>query len=881
MPLDRDQLVRVYTARLVSSLVPKEFGDEYVQSLTNDLVVHLSQPSIPKSSEHIDTILTRFKQYFLSNGLSSEWGMFQSAINNIAVAKSPSQIANYLVFLDALNEGRPNKRSRVTNLHSSPYRAVSAATTATAATNTTASAILEPLTPSSGQGGTGGLHPTLHQSMSAHYTSLPEKTILTYLPYTLLGVDSKIFTFTNSSELEIPSTINHSYSGLLHNILEPALIYRKLNQLIDSSSRRNNPNNMNISSSMIAGINSPIKIAFLRSLEQELNLYVKEINGIFNQSKSPESVLVVYNQLYSNILKLRLLYSISNDLELITGYELLSKVDNLSKFGNLIIKEISTSILITISKPYFEILEHWIIQGELIDNNNEFFIHYNVEAQNLNDIIQFSEDKIPEFIISINKDLGYKIYQIGKLLIFLSKYCRELTWINEYGVKYSNIIFREHSGLQSMGTNEIIQLIDQQYKELLHYFTITIQKKYGLFQHLIQFKSFLLMNSNDFIESLISKGSTLFNEPSNILTSNQLSKILMESISNSSVKNLNPEYKNRLDARILDLNGGNIGWEVFTLEYKIGDLPIDHILNHGNNIIGYLKVFNFLWKLKNLNFLLNIGFIESGTLIRNDLKKLRLTYTKLKSKIRRKEKLMSLRDEKIIWLMRSFNKVCIIRNRFIKFISILLKYLSYDIIETSFNQLVVKKLFKSKISTVQVGNKFEIIPELSKGFLESITKKKTNNNVTNNGIIPNNEIHNMNELTIDELISIHTNYLKSIINCKLLNEQEIGKFSGESFIQQIYEFLEIQFAFIKGSEEFSSLIVKYVSLLNIDENIQVTDDIDMDQFDDEFVEIEGSLQNMMDRIHNELYQGEFLPKLERFVKDLRGTIEFREMSKFF
>jgi len=54
---------------------------------------------------------------------------------------------------------------------------------------------------------------------------------------------------------------------------------------------------------------------------------------------------------------------------------------------------------------------------------------------------------------------------------------------------------------------------------------------------------------------------------------------------------------------MLELSHGEIGWDVFTLEYRI-DAPIDVIVTpHGSK--QYLKVFNFLWRVKRVEFALS------------------------------------------------------------------------------------------------------------------------------------------------------------------------------------------------------------------------------------------------------------------------------------
>jgi len=51
---------------------------------------------------------------------------------------------------------------------------------------------------------------------------------------------------------------------------------------------------------------------------------------------------------------------------------------------------------------------------------------------------------------------------------------------------------------------------------------------------------------------------------------------------------------------MLELSHGEIGWDVFTLEYKV-DAPLDVIVTP-HCAREYLKVFNFLWRVKRVEF---------------------------------------------------------------------------------------------------------------------------------------------------------------------------------------------------------------------------------------------------------------------------------------
>lgn len=810
MAFDSHQIKRIYITRLVRSLIPSEFGDEYINSVTNELFRAVETPSNFDRQQRSYDITNQYKQVFLSKGDTKLWLKFQEIIQSLLTLKPREKVDNYLVFLGCLmgidtdtrtqpissnippqrmipqqisSLGIPQLEQRHINLQSSPYMRSQS-----------------PIAPTNDT--------TMHYIIKPYYETLDEEIILKYLPYTLIGIDSKLFTFIKSKDLlriEIPNNINNSYSSILSKIFEPGLLYLKLKEI------QKHP--------------SPIKTSFLSILDMELNEYSNFINILFSQQ--PSSLILIYNQLYTRTLKLRLFYTLHQQLSL-TGYEFLTRVHELSKFGDDIIGDTSNTIFTKIVKPYYEILETWVLKGELIDANNEFFVEVN-DNPNINQAIRYLPEKVPKFFGS--GKFGFKVYQIGKILVFL-KFCKELRWVNDYVMKYAPLL----SNIQEMKFTTLCQLIKNQYNELVNYLTVVIHGKYELWHHISNLKTFLLMSSNDFIESIIIKGFDLFNEPSNQLTSNQLYKILLESIQFSSIKNYSNDVKSRLDARILDLSHGNIGWQVFTLEYRINDLPIQMIL--GDNL-EYLKFFNFLWKLKQFQYLLNVHYVDSHNLKRNELKK-----------FKRSGNLLDYRNG---YMLQAFKAINIIRNKFITFLNVLIEYLSSEI-DLNFNAL--EQVFhKGKYTKTQ---------KVSKEF-QGLFKKDYN-------LPPTAHVaSNVNNFDFDELVDINIKYVENF-NFKILDVNVIGK-SGNSFIDQIYKMLETIFKLVKANQEFNVIISQYVALLNIEENNQ-------NQDIDELHYHETSIKQIVDKIYHEVYS-EFNVGYTTFVRDLRGDIDLKELAHFF
>ncbi|KAK6462587.1 spindle pole body component [Scheffersomyces coipomensis] len=881
MALDKSQLVKLYTGRLVKSLVPAEFGDEFIQSITSDLLSSISKTISNQSSSssssnratihEINQLTNQYRVYFVSKGLQAEWVKFQTILESLQSFKSLDQIFNYLVFFDALQQGGRN-----INVESSPQVNQRIISESIRSTNLRSSPFRESSKNSKEQ---QQQQQQYHQLISLdkliepYYQTLPEETIIKYLSYSLIGLDSKLLSFSNNSkQIVIPTSINNSYSGLLFQILECGLLYKNLSTSYELYNKQGDK------------LKSPIKVAYIQIMQSYLLQYVKDINEIFNINNC-SSLLEIYNLLYKNwVYELRLLYSIVNELDTVNGLDLLIKVYELIKFGDLKIQSLSLTIFKEIIKPYNEILENWLINGELVDLNNEFFITFDLEQDEFNDIIKFLPNRIPKFI---NKNLGFKIYQIGKMLIFLLKYCRELEWINQYRNKYNQLIYKLASPtdgeILSVSNDKFQKLINQQYEELLNYVTIILYgSKNNLIENLINFKRLYFIENEDFINQIILKGGEFFNNLKFNLNLNYLSQILEESIKHSSMNHF--KHRDRIDFRILNNqantnnnnNNNNIGWEVFIIDFKLDGLSISHLFD-SKTMIQYCKMFNFLWKLRHLQSMLNENFMESISLNKNELRGINEEYKRLKrTTVSTVTNIgLSVRERKIIWIIKSFNSINLIRNKMIQFLQVIINYLSFDLIENKFQIELVEKLFKS--NKVSKSSDFELVKNLNSKFINKLINETRNNDVT---VITDN---NMNELTIDEILSIHEQYLYQIIKNKLINENSMGKVTRKSYIKQIYELLDIIFQFIISSKEYFNLITNYILLLKLEEQEENADEEEdmTNEVDQDLLNIENLLQNIINKIYKQIYLKDYKLTVNEFIQDLRTDYELKDLSKLF
>jgi gamma-tubulin complex component 3 len=126
--------------------------------------------------------------------------------------------------------------------------------------------------------------------------------------------------------------------------------------------------------------------------------------------------------------------------------------------------------------------------------------------------------------------------------------------------------------------------------------------KFHLFDHLQALKSYILLGQGDFIALLMESLAANLDRPAGAQYRHTLTAQLDHAIRGSNAQYDSAEVLRRLDARMLQLSHGDIGWDCFTLEYKI-DAPVDVVVTEWGSR-QYLKVFNFLWRIKRVEFAL-------------------------------------------------------------------------------------------------------------------------------------------------------------------------------------------------------------------------------------------------------------------------------------
>lgn len=432
-----------------------------------------------------------------------------------------------------------------------------------------------------------------------------ETELLRDLPFNLQGVSSAHLEFSNPTSLSLPATLPVPILSLLHALAEPCLLYRGLAEytggqdggLIDQSLR--------------SAINNELRsyLSLVASLETEIRQAMSTIDGEKDRITIQKTGVTLKRCLIwtrDATMGLRLMKLIVEESKIKRGGQLVSLIHSLSSsHGDPFVASFAERLLSNVARPFYEMLKHWIYDGELIDPYHEFFItepdpnaqpivdHRHIATSVWEEKYKLESAMVPSIISS---DFARKVFLIGKSLNFIRHNCGDSDWVIQYSKSNSK-------SLDYANTANLSLSIDVAYRTTMSRLTSLMSTKFGLFTHLKAIRNYMLFAQGDFFELLIESLAQHLDRPVNSMYRHNLTSQLEHAIRHSNAQYDDSEVLRRLDARMLELSSGEIGWDCFTLEYKIS-APCDVVITQWANT-QYLKIFNLLWRIKRVEFSLS------------------------------------------------------------------------------------------------------------------------------------------------------------------------------------------------------------------------------------------------------------------------------------
>ena len=364
----------------------------------------------------------------------------------------------------------------------------------------------------------------------------------------------------------------------------------------------------------------------------------------------------LYLWIQEPIERMKWLAIIIDSIQGLKGGALISSINSYVLHGAPGTKVLLSRLLKEVSAPLLTMIKTWMIEGELNDPFQEFFV--NMDPNVPDDLLwtnkyELKHSMIPSFLTN---DLARKILLTGKAVNFIKKWWFEDQWILDAS---SQIPFNVSDWANDKTNYDALQnWVSHAYrvtnKELIRF----LFEKYRFFDHWRAIRRYLLLGQGDFIQNLMDQLVNELSKPAGQLYKYTLLGILETAVRASNAYYFDSELLDRLDVKLLEASPGDNGWDIFSLDYKV-DAPINTILTP-EIIQGYLKVFHLLWKLKRVEHTLNESWVQQNL---------------------KKNELYSL-----VEIRRDLHKCSLLRSEMLHFITNLHSYLQVEVIESEWKK---------------------------------------------------------------------------------------------------------------------------------------------------------------------------------------------------
>lgn len=496
--------------------------------------------------------------------------------------------------------------------------------------------------------------------------NLSENDIIRDLLFVFHAIDGHYINFNdqdNAYSIKSGIPLTEPLRTLINTLCEIGFLYKQLNNFLTKPQ---------------PGL---LRQAFGLSIKEELNEYFKLLALLENlrlESDESGSQSLSLRKLALWIIepfeRLKWLNIMSEGVVELIGGDVLSSIYSYRTHGSPAILQLINRILVNINQPFLKYIHLWIYQGVINDSIGEFFVSENDNESNIwLNKYKLITNKVPSFL---EQELAKKIFLSGKTVNFLKKCCNIKEWTLNIEPYDSKELY--HSKFRDwifMCSN----IINQKLLEVLFL-------NFHLEKHLDFLKRYLLMGQGDLIQNLMDNLTTELNKPASQIYRHQLMGYLETAIRTSNTQYHSSEFVNRLEIKLLEASPGDTGWDIFSLDYRV-DSPLNTIF-HNDIMRKYLRIFNFLWRVKRVEFCLNAVWINQ---------------------VKASKYLAGIPGVK-----KEFHRCHLLRNEMIHFIDNLFNYLMVEVIESTWDQ------FKEKFS--QLKDMDELI-EMHDSCIDRILEK--------------------------------------------------------------------------------------------------------------------------------------------------------------
>jgi gamma-tubulin complex component 3 len=431
-----------------------------------------------------------------------------------------------------------------------------------------------------------------------------ESALVRDVLYACQGIDGRYVTHQTVNGMDgydLPEslTLPRSTRTMVRKLCEIGWLYKKVKGFINDSMNK-------IPSDEVGTVGQ----AFCSALNDELTDYYKLLAVLESHSMNPIPTPGSDLGLQGNYLSLRrldvwlaeptvrmrLMAVLADGCRGLKGGAMAGAIHRHAKHGDPLVQDFMGRLLKRVCSPLFEMVRSWVLEGELEDIFSEFFVvGQPVKAESLwQEGYRIEPAMLPSFI---SPTLAQRIFRTGKSINFLRVCCDDSGWAAaaaDAGAHVGTSTSRWGLGYGQIDALEA--LVIEAAKRIDCHLMDVIHKRYRFRDHCLAIKRYLLLGQGDFVQYLMDIVGPELSEPANTISAFQLAGLLEASIRASNAQYDDRDILDRLKVKMMDCSDGDRGWDVFSLEYDAG-MPLDTVFT-ASVMKQYLKIFNYLWKLK-------------------------------------------------------------------------------------------------------------------------------------------------------------------------------------------------------------------------------------------------------------------------------------------
>ncbi|ETL96722.1 hypothetical protein, variant 4 [Phytophthora nicotianae] len=493
---------------------------------------------------------------------------------------------------------------------------------------------------------------------------VPEEVLLRDVLYALQAIESRYLYFDDAADrfqitrsVGVPTPMRE----LIHMLCDLGWIFRKISEYIKQHREE-----------LAFGL---VGQSFCHVLNTELAGYFRLIAVLAAQidedaeTRQPHErgvssltlrTLIVWLQ--DPLDRMRLMTRLIDSVEGLRGGALASGIHSHVLHGDPDVSQSVQRVLKQIAAPIVRMIKRWVFEGELEDVHGEFFV---VADPTVSDD-QFWAKKytlnlkmLPTFI---SIELAKKILVIGKSINFIRQCCGNADWVMDAAQETAVIgMDTENEGAHFAELKRLETVIANVSNSTNEYLIRTLTQKYRLLDHCQALKRYLLLGQGDFIQYLMDLLGPELSKRGAQVYRHTLTNVLETALNASNAKFESPDILGRLDVELLQGSSADTGWDIFCLHYNL-QAPVNSVIP-ASSMLQYQQIFDFLWRMKRVEHSLSASWTKD----------------------------MNLGHEVqgcVPGIRPVLHRSQLVRSEMIHFITNLLNYMMFEVLETAWHKLV-------------------------------------------------------------------------------------------------------------------------------------------------------------------------------------------------